>query len=121
MASNHNAEEVGLPDKVAVLKSREQLRRIPDYMVPRGVVHSAEILVNGNTSWLASLDGENFVDALADPSDWTPDMAADVIAGVGTCLLPSVFTREFLQALVAQSDGSIEFNVIHDEGGPNTK
>lgn len=99
--------------KLAILESREQLRHIEPCMVPAGVVHTAELCIEEDKGWFVSVDGEHFVQAGADPSDWSPDRAADTIAGVGTCIIPLRFTRGFLKQWVASSGGWLEFNVIH--------
>jgi hypothetical protein len=108
-------------DNLVVSRSRGQLRDIREYMVPNGVVHTVKWTADGMISWLVSLDGEHFAGAESDPSDWSPDRAADEIAGVGTCILPCTYTRGFLKQWIANYGGCLEFDVVrHDANQPDS-
>ena len=120
-SSNQKGGRAPLVGKLAVLGSREKLRVIPEYMVPNGVVHTAEMFCKNMRFCFVSLDGEHFVGVDSDPSDWSPDRAADAIAGVGTCVQPSTFTPGLIKQFIERDRGLLKFAVTHYAGGRNMK
>jgi len=112
--------EVPIHDRTVVLESREQLRNIEEHMVPHGVVHTAELSAKNTafffvSRYLVSLDGQHFVGVNTDPSGWTPDEAADAVAGVGTCIRPLTFSPEFLRRCIELGGGWLKFGVTQHE------